>query len=170
MDSEGELWGDIPGYEGRYQCSTLGRVRSLPRVDRRGRKWAGKMLKPNGVRGKLGHSPVLTVYLATNGEIRSFSIRRLVLMTFIGMPRGHRYAKHRDANLKSDVSLSNTRWSAPPRKIKSDMRLRTTPLDRRPAPQRDYKLYRVSRQGIDVVRDYLRERGWMKWGFWPGAC
>ena len=28
----GEFWRDIPGYEGSYQVSSLGRVRSLPRV------------------------------------------------------------------------------------------------------------------------------------------
>ena len=27
-----EIWRDIPGYEGSYQVSSLGRVRSLPRV------------------------------------------------------------------------------------------------------------------------------------------
>jgi len=27
-----ELWKDIPGYEGRYQVSNLGRVKSLPRL------------------------------------------------------------------------------------------------------------------------------------------
>lgn len=27
-----EVWKDVPGYEGRYQVSDLGRVKSLPRV------------------------------------------------------------------------------------------------------------------------------------------
>ena len=34
-----EIWADIKGYEGRYQVSTLGRIKSLPR-NRRGKKGA----------------------------------------------------------------------------------------------------------------------------------
>lgn len=46
-----EIWKDIQGYEGLYQVSTLGRVRSLDRLikSRYGnfRKITGKIIKPN---------------------------------------------------------------------------------------------------------------------------
>lgn len=48
-----EIWKDIQGYEGLYQVSTLGRVRSLDRLikSRYGnfRKITGKIIKPNNV-------------------------------------------------------------------------------------------------------------------------
>ena len=37
-----EIWKDIQGYEGIYQVSNLGRVKSLPRENRYYNPWAGK--------------------------------------------------------------------------------------------------------------------------------
>lgn len=36
---QGEVWKDIPGYEGLYQASNMGQVRSLPRVVERTYRW-----------------------------------------------------------------------------------------------------------------------------------
>lgn len=51
MQQPNEIWKDIQGYEGLYQVSTLGRVRSLDRLikSRYGnfRKIIGKIIKPN---------------------------------------------------------------------------------------------------------------------------
>jgi hypothetical protein len=41
---EREIWKDIEGFEGLYQVSNMGRVRSLDREDRNGRGWKGTML------------------------------------------------------------------------------------------------------------------------------
>ncbi|WP_235808609.1 NUMOD4 domain-containing protein, partial [Lacticaseibacillus paracasei] len=41
--SEKEIWKDIKNYEGLYQISNLGRVRSLDRVDLQGRRLKGKV-------------------------------------------------------------------------------------------------------------------------------
>jgi len=43
-----EVWKDIPGYEGRYQASTEGRIRSLDQEVKRGKgtlKIRGRVLK-----------------------------------------------------------------------------------------------------------------------------
>jgi hypothetical protein len=42
-----EVWRDIPGFEGHYQASDMGRVRSLRRKDSAGRIRSGRVLKPN---------------------------------------------------------------------------------------------------------------------------
>ena len=39
-----EVWKDVPGYDGAYQVSDQGRVRSTPRIDNRGRKREGRIL------------------------------------------------------------------------------------------------------------------------------
>lgn len=50
-----EIWKDIEGYEGLYQVSNYGRVRSLPRVSKSINKtYGGKILKP-GHLGKTKH-------------------------------------------------------------------------------------------------------------------
>ena len=79
-----ENWKDVPGYEGRYQVSDLGRVRSL---DHRVRLVAhgvettrlspGKMLKP-GASGATGH---LTVAI---GKGNSIPVHTLVALAFLG--------------------------------------------------------------------------------------
>ena len=66
-----EIWRDIPGYEGLYQVSDLGRVKSLPRVTTRGersgklisQRIGGRVLKPSvNTRG------YLSVVLSDAGE------------------------------------------------------------------------------------------------------
>lgn len=48
---EREIWKDIEGYEGLYQVSNLGRVRSLERIDASGHHRKGIMLAGRTVRG-----------------------------------------------------------------------------------------------------------------------
>ncbi|WP_256210993.1 NUMOD4 domain-containing protein, partial [Oenococcus oeni] len=40
-----EIWRDIKGYEGLYQVSNLGRVKSLVRIDNLGRHWKQRILR-----------------------------------------------------------------------------------------------------------------------------
>lgn len=83
-----EEWRPIEGYEGLYEVSNLGRVRSLDRVvkdSRCERKCKGKLLKlsPNG-RG------YLRVVLSKEGKSKQHRIHRLVAIAFLGQPpEGH---------------------------------------------------------------------------------
>lgn len=105
-----EEWKDIPGYEGRYQASTLGRIRSL---DRRVRVVAhgteatrlikGRVLRP-GVFEKSGHVSVVLGHGA-NGS----PVHQLVALTFIGpRPEGMDIC-HNDGNPKNNA-VSNLRY------------------------------------------------------------
>lgn len=50
---ENEIWKDIKGYEGYYQISNFGRVKSLERKDCRGNTIYERILKPHkGLRGE----------------------------------------------------------------------------------------------------------------------
>lgn len=76
-----EIWKEVPGYEGLYEVSSQGRVRSLDRVtcNRRGsfiRK--GKILKP-----RLNHG-YKVVDLHSNKKRRTFRVHQLVAMAFLG--------------------------------------------------------------------------------------
>lgn len=85
---EKEIWKDIPQYEGCYQVSNLGRVRSLDRVV--SGRWGAHSLK-----GKLMHQVNSgRGYKATNlclqGKEVQFGIHKLVAMAFLGhVPNGH---------------------------------------------------------------------------------
>lgn len=94
-----EEWRDIAGYEGIYQVSNLGRVKSLY-------KGMGKerYLKPidNG-------KGYLHVYLSLNGAKRPFIIHRLVATTFIPNPNEFSDVNHKDED-KSNNKVSNLEW------------------------------------------------------------
>ena len=73
-----EIWKDISGYEGIYQVSNLGNVRSLDRLDCRGRKRQGVLLKQ-----VISTNDYLKVTLYKNGKSKTKIIHRLVAEAFI---------------------------------------------------------------------------------------
>jgi hypothetical protein len=111
-----ETWKDIPGYEGRYQVSDEGRVRSLDRPVRvvchgveAVRIAKGKLLQPG--RNGSGH---VTVAL---GKGNSRQVHQLVLEAFVGpCPAGcevlhlnHQHADNRLENLRYGTRSENLR-------------------------------------------------------------
>ena len=99
-----EEWRDIKGYEGIYQVSDLGRVRSLDRIDRAGKHRKERILTPQ--KSKDG-------YLRVELDNKSYSVNRLVLMAFCpveGMESLH--CDHIDFN-PSNNRLFNLRWLEP---------------------------------------------------------
>jgi len=101
-DSKQEVWKDIPGYEGYYQASNIGNIRSLDRLIKNGK---GKIRIPcrNKVNG------YLMVSLYKKRCRRNFPIHTLVLSTFSGIrPRGF-IARHLDGN-KLNNTIDNLKW------------------------------------------------------------
>lgn len=102
-----EAWKPIPGYEGRYEVSDLGRVKSLPQLTSDGRR-----LKPKVLRGRPQKSGHLSVPLTLGGTCRNGLVHRLVLIAFTGPPPPGMHALHRDGNPSNNL-LSNLRWGTP---------------------------------------------------------
>lgn len=82
-----EHWRDIPGYEGEYKVSDLGRVRSLTRwlpsdrVTSGWRRWKGGILSP----GYAGRTRCYAyVHLCHEGIKQNWYIHDLVLLAFVG--------------------------------------------------------------------------------------
>lgn len=97
-----EIWKDIPGYEGLYQASNLGRIKSLG--NNRDRK--EKILKNNPhPRG------YLQVALWKNGKGKSLLIHRLVAITFLENPLDLPEINHIDEN-KHNNAVDNLEWTA----------------------------------------------------------
>lgn len=75
MDHSEEQWKDIPGYEGLYQASSLGRIRSKSRggiIKKQAKKRRGNMnvnLSKDGVKKTL--SVHRLIYAAFKGEIKN---------------------------------------------------------------------------------------------------
>lgn len=112
MTERTERWLPVVGYEGYYEVSDCGRVRSLDRVieDRRGRRrWlVGRVLRT--CRGNQNGHVMVSLY--TEGERGPRWIHRLVLEAFIGpCPEGTECC-HNDGN-PANNALSNLRWDTP---------------------------------------------------------
>lgn len=73
-----EWWVPVVGYEGFYEVSDYGRVKSLPRMTQKGLR-GGRILK--GIPTPQGH---LAVTLSVHGNMRRWMIHHLVAEAFIG--------------------------------------------------------------------------------------
>lgn len=101
-----EKWEEIPGYEGFYEVSDQGRVRSLDRMNSRGHRIKGKLLSPGR-----GHRGYLQVNLCKGGKREHTHVHRLVLQAFIGpCPDGMEACHYND--IPDDNRLENLRWDA----------------------------------------------------------
>lgn len=105
-----EIWKDIPGYEGIYQASTMGQIRTKPgkktkRSDNEVRTWNTRVLKPRGANYKTGYR----VSLWKDGKSKDWLICRLVAMTFLGIPNEKLTVNHKDGN-RLNNNISNLEW------------------------------------------------------------
>lgn len=99
-----ESWKDIPGWEGRYQISDHGRVKSI-RTLVNGTA-TERMLQQRP--GKKGH---LRVALCREGVCTDYRVHCLVLEAFVGpRPEGH-VGCHWDDNPENN-HLGNLRWGS----------------------------------------------------------
>lgn len=99
-----EEWRDIIGYEGKYQVSNLGRIKSLSRIDSRGHKRKEKILIGNPNTDKY-----LEVYLYKNGEREPFLVHRLVAQAFIPNHKNLPDVNHKDEN-PTNNHVDNLEW------------------------------------------------------------
>ena len=99
-----EIWKDIPEYEGIYQVSNLGRVRSVDRFSRHGHRLRGKLLSRLNV-GK-GY---VAVGLNKDGTRRQFYVHRLVAFAFVSGYEDGFEVNHINED-KEDNRASNLEW------------------------------------------------------------
>ncbi|MBR3164001.1 HNH endonuclease [Candidatus Saccharibacteria bacterium] len=103
-----EIWKAVPGYEGKYEVSDQGRVRSLPHIVTMKKinaksypyYFKGKILKPYV--GKGG-------YLYVSLVIKREYVHRLVAMAFIPNPDNLPQVNHKDENKQNNI-VSNLEW------------------------------------------------------------
>lgn len=101
-----EEWRDIPGYEGCYQVSNGGLIRSLDRYDRMGRLKRGRVLAFS----RSHNGGYLTLTLKVDGRRKTWTAHRLVALAFLDPPKvGQTDVCHGNA-IKTDNRVENLRW------------------------------------------------------------
>lgn len=98
-----EIWKDIEGYEGKYQVSSWGRVKSL-NYRRTGKE---KILKLDKC-----EDGYLRIKLLNNGKIYRFRVHRLVAKAFIPNPYNLPQVNHKDENPENN-RVDNLEWCDP---------------------------------------------------------
>ena len=104
-----EIWKAVPGYEGKYEVSDQGRVRSIDRIVTQKSRWGtlytmkrkGKLLRPG--RMPSGHVSVAL------GRDNSQCVHKLVLLAFVGLAADKHECCHNNGN-PADNRLENLRW------------------------------------------------------------
>lgn len=110
LSEASEQWRDVRGYEGRYQVSSLGRVRSLERPR------SADPRRPGGVRERImssrpNHGGYLYVCLSKNGVKKNGFIHSMVALAFLGdRPEGMQIC-HRDGD-RTNNTPSNLRYDS----------------------------------------------------------
>lgn len=99
-----EIWKDIIGYEGYYQISNYGNVRSLDRIDCKNRFRKGKDCKKI-----LTEDGYYKAGLSKNGVEKRHFIHRLVALHFIENPNNLECVNHKDEN-KINNCVDNLEW------------------------------------------------------------
>lgn len=109
------VWKEIPGYEGIYEASSSGEIRTsvgkttwssrfnCPRV------WKQRILKQKIYQAKGRTRSDARVTLYKDGKPKDFLVARLVAETFLGTPENKMTVNHKDGNsLNNDIS--NLEW------------------------------------------------------------
>ena len=101
-------WREIPDYEGYYEISSDGQVRSMDRIVRgnKGVEYLRKGVTRKCFPDKYGY---LRVYLTKDKDRKHLAIHRLVALTFIPNPEDKPQVNHKNG-IKDDNVLENLEW------------------------------------------------------------
>lgn len=90
-----EIWKPVPGYEGKYEVSNIGNIKSAK---------TGKLLKPQN-----SGNGYFKVRLSRNGQVFGAWVHRLVAAAFIPNENNLPVVDHKDGNKKNNA-VDNLEW------------------------------------------------------------
>lgn len=119
-----DTWKDVEGYEGLYQVSNTGLIRSLDRFDNTNKYLKGRTLRPG--KKETGY---LLVVLCKEGHRAIRTVHRLVAAAFIPNPNNLPQVNHIDG-VKTNNLASNLEWVTKSENAKHAVKLGLTVLPR----------------------------------------
>lgn len=103
-ETKNEEWRPVPNYEGLYEVSNMGNVRSLPRLGTHTTK--PTLISPH-LRCGYYH-----VTLWKNNRQKDFTVHRLVALAFIPNPEKLPFINHKD-EVRTNNEVNNLEWCTP---------------------------------------------------------
>lgn len=162
--NSGERWLPVPGFEGLYEVSDHGQVRSVDRVIETRSRWGGtKMTRLKGRR----LTPTEHVgghLIVALGKGNMVFVHRLVLSAFIRFPQDGEECRHLDGDKKNN-RLGNLCWGSRSDNIADRKRLNEEHPARGEASGKSYlkevdvRRIRAERSGGKPMRQIAREMG-----------
>lgn len=107
-----EIWKPVVGYEGLYEVSNLGKVKSLPRKYFNRNRYTKEQILSTWV-DAYGYK---RVKLTNKTDGKSTKIHRILCEAFLPNPENKPYINHKDGN-KLNNSLENLEWCTPAENI-----------------------------------------------------
>lgn len=104
----GEIYRDIQGYEGHYQISNLGNIKSLKRLIKRCNSNKSYFIKERILKQSISNG-YYAITLNKNNKQKRFCIHRLVALAFLENPKNKEEVNHKDGN-KLNNCVDNLEW------------------------------------------------------------
>lgn len=104
-----EKWRDVVDYEGIYEVSNKGRVRTHKNKTTYTKKHGVRHWKQRYLKDKTPNGRDVRVSLWKDGKHKDFLVHRLVAFAFIPVVKGKEYINHIDGNPKNN-NVENLEW------------------------------------------------------------
>lgn len=104
-----EIWKPVDGYEGIYEVSNIGRVKSLPKTIIIKQPKAIRIFQSRLFKKSVNRYGYIIVSLHLNLKIKQFKVHRLVAKAFIPNPDNKPYVNHIDGD-KQNNHVTNLEW------------------------------------------------------------
>lgn len=160
-----EIWKPVAGYEGLYEVSNMGRIRSTDRI--RNSIQDGIVIRSH-LKGKVmkpfyNHSGYLLIDLFKNGVRKTFSVHRLVASAFVPNPYKKPCVNHLDEthdnncadNLEWCTQKENMNYGTAPQRISKKIKERWERGEMKRRPKRQVAKYSLDGKLLEVYPSYL---------------
>jgi len=104
-----EIWKDVVGYEGLYQVSNIGRVKSCDRIVSAGDNNHEYQHIKEKILNCKSYGKYVQVVLSKEGKVKCFGVHRLVAQAFIPNPYNLPCVNHKDT-VKTNNRVNNLEW------------------------------------------------------------